>query len=77
MFKFQNTLLHKELKNRLLQAKEDNVITNINIDELTEIIFALIDGSYYYLGMFEQHDEKYEKQVELYITYCLSLFTFK
>lgn len=69
--------LHKELKNRLLQAKEDNVITNINIDELTEIIFALIDGSYYYLGMFEQHDEKYEKQVELYITHCLSLFTFK
>jgi AcrR family transcriptional regulator len=69
--------LHKELKSRLQQAKEDNVITNTNIDELTEIIFALIDGSYYYLGMFEQHDEKYDRQVELYITHCLSLFTFK
>lgn len=63
---FKNT--YKHLKGVYNKQKRDSVITNTNIDELTEILFALIDGSYYYLGMFDQHDEKYEKQVELYVT---------
>lgn len=68
--------LHDALYENLQQAKQDGIITNDNIAELTEILFALIDGSYYYMGMFEEKDEKYQKQLDIYINHCLGLFTF-
>ncbi len=68
--------LHDVLREELNQARTNGVIHNTNIDELTEIIFALIDGSYYYLGMFEQGKEAHQKQQEIYINHCLSLFNY-
>ncbi len=68
--------LHEALHKNLQQAKDHGIIANDNIDELTEILFALIDGSYYYMGMFEENDEKYQKQLEIYINYSLQLFNF-
>lgn len=68
--------LHDALYENLQQAKKDGIITNKNLAELTEILFALIDGSYYYMGMFEENDEKYQKQLDIYINHCLGLFTF-
>jgi AcrR family transcriptional regulator len=69
--------LHDALYKNLQQAKQDGIITNDNIVELTEILFALIDGSYYYMGMFEENDEKYQRQLDIYMNHCLELFTFK
>ncbi|MBC9796612.1 TetR family transcriptional regulator [Sinomicrobium weinanense] len=73
---FRNYLesLHRVLYDKLKEARAGGVICNENLEELTEIIFALIDGAYYYLGMFTDREQAYEKQVNLYIKHTLSLF---
>lgn len=69
--------LHGVLKGKLNEAFENNLISNDNIDELTEIIFALVDGAYYYLGTFQNTGADYEKQVGIYIKYTMKLLSFK
>lgn len=69
--------LHAVLRDELHQAYANGIICNTNIDELTEIIFALIDGSYYYMGMFNPEDETHGKQQTVYINHCLSLFKYE
>lgn len=68
--------LHAVLREELEQACQNKVICNTNIEELTEIIFALIDGAYYFMGMFDRNDETHQKQQQVYITHCLSLFKY-
>ncbi|MCK0191702.1 TetR family transcriptional regulator [Arenibacter sp. F20364] len=68
--------LHLVLKENFNQAKANKVISNTNIDELTKIIYALIDGAYYYLGVFDQNDEIHQRQQQIYIDHCLSLFKY-
>lgn len=68
--------LHDVLREELNQARINGIISNTNIDELTEIIFALIDGSYYYMGMFEQGKEPHQRQQDIYVNHCLSLFKY-
>ncbi|TSE10516.1 TetR family transcriptional regulator [Aquimarina algiphila] len=69
--------LHNVLKNRLLDARNNGIIVNTNIDELTEIIFALIDGAYYYLGTFTDNRKEYEKQVTIYMNHVKQLIEYK
>ncbi|MGS2763981.1 TetR family transcriptional regulator [Sinomicrobium sp. M5D2P9] len=66
--------LHAVLYEKLLEARSNGVIDNENLEELTEIIFALVDGAYYYLGMFTAKSDAYEKQVEVYVKHAMSLF---
>lgn len=68
--------LHAVLREELDLACQNKVICNTNIEELTEIIFALIDGAYYFMGMFDRNDETHQKQQQVYITHCLSLFKY-
>ncbi|MAZ28929.1 MAG: TetR family transcriptional regulator [Cytophagaceae bacterium] len=68
--------LHLVLNEKLAKARELNVIKNDNIDELTEIIFALIDGAYYYLGLFDENNPAYRRQENLYINYAIKLLDF-
>lgn len=75
-FKCYLLQLHAVLRRELDQAYQNKVIFNTNITELTEIIFALIDGAYYFMGMFDRNDETHQKQQDLYITHCLSLFKY-
>ncbi|MEL4308286.1 TetR family transcriptional regulator [Joostella sp. CR20] len=65
--------LHEVLKAKLVEAHQNGVIKNNNIDEVTEVIFALIDGGYYYLGLFNENEESYKKQVNIYVTYAVNL----
>lgn len=67
--------LHEVLYEKLKEARNSGVIRNENLEELTEIIFALVDGAYYYLGMFTTKEGAYEKQVDLYVNHALSLFS--
>ncbi len=65
--------LHEVLRSKLYEARENNVIANTDIEEATEIIFALIDGGYYYLGLFKEEETAYKKQVQLYVSYAMQL----
>lgn len=76
-FKLYLEALHRVLEKKLAEAYTHHVIRNENINEVTEIIFALVDGAYYYLGMFDQKEESYQKQVNLYIKYAINLLEFK
>ncbi|MGS2740410.1 TetR family transcriptional regulator C-terminal domain-containing protein [Sinomicrobium sp. M5D2P17] len=66
--------LHAVLYEKLLEARANGVICNEDLEELTEIIFALVDGAYYYLGMFAAQSDAYEKQVRVYVKHTMSLF---
>lgn len=68
--------LHIILEKQLTEAKENNLIKNDNIKEVTEIIYALIDGAYYYLGLFEEDDENYKNKLNLYQKYAFDLLQF-
>lgn len=68
--------LHIILEKQLMEAKANNLIKNDNIKEVTEIMYALIDGAYYYLGLFEEEDKKYKNKLALYQKYALELLQF-
>jgi AcrR family transcriptional regulator len=68
--------LHTILEKQLIEAKGNNLIKNDNIKDVTEIIYALIDGAYYYLGLFEENDKKYKNKLILYQKYALDLLQF-
>jgi AcrR family transcriptional regulator len=68
--------LHIILEKQLTEAKENNLIKKDNIKEVTEIIYALIDGAYYYLGLFEENDENYKNKLKLYQKYAFKLLQF-
>lgn len=65
--------LHEVLRDKLHEAYKNEVIKNDDINEVTEIIFALIDGGYYYLGLFNEKEESYKKQVDIYSSYAINL----
>ena len=68
--------LHIILEKQLMEAKENNLITNDNIKEVTEIMYALIDGAYYYLGLFEENDKNYKNKLTVYQKYAFELLQF-
>ncbi|WP_062060868.1 TetR family transcriptional regulator [Aquimarina longa] len=75
-FKSFSETLHNVLREKLFDAKNNAIISNTNIEELTEIIFALIDGAYYYLGTFTENEEEYEKQVTIYRNHVQQLIKY-
>jgi AcrR family transcriptional regulator len=75
-FKAYLEALHNVLREKLDEARKHDIIVNENIDELAEVVFALIDGAYYYLGTFHQSGEAYHRQVSIYLKYTLALFEF-
>ncbi|MCL5245568.1 TetR family transcriptional regulator [Cellulophaga sp. 20_2_10] len=76
-FKSYLQALHSVLNKKLTEAKENDVIGNTDINEVTEIIFALIDGAYYYLGLFNEKTEDYKQKEAVYIKYALNILEFK
>lgn len=61
--------LHKALFLILSEAQQHKVINIKNIAETTEIIFALVDGAYYYLGMFEESEDLYNQKITLFLNH--------
>ncbi|RXG29859.1 TetR family transcriptional regulator [Leeuwenhoekiella marinoflava] len=76
-FKAYLIQLHEVLYKKLEEAVAFDVIVATDLKELTEVIFALIDGAYYYLGMYNEHDLIYKKQVAIYVKYSLRLLDFR
>lgn len=75
-FKSFSKSLRQVLKSKLISAKQHDVIFNADINELNEIIFAMIDGGYFYLGTQIDNTEIYTKQSAIYSKHVLSLMKF-
>lgn len=75
--KFQIFLqaLRNVLKEKLLMAKKNGIISNNNINDITQLIFAIVDGAYYRLGNCT-NEETYERIIKLYRTYSLQMLYF-
>ena len=76
-FKSYLQQLHQVLQEKLKTALDNDVIKNENLNEVTEVIFALIDGAYYYLGMFDESGSIYREKVNLYVKHSLGLLDFR
>lgn len=61
--------LHDSLRNMLIEAlrkaKKNGVITISNERQTAEIIFALVEGAYYYLGMVDSKAD-YNRKIRVY-----------
>ena len=64
-FKELHDSLRTILKQSLLEAQKRNLIPEGDIDKLTEVIFALLEGAYYYLGLVSNKEE-YNLKVDYY-----------
>lgn len=71
-FKKLHDQLHQRLKEVLDQACENGILFSTNTGELSENIFALVDGAYYYLGMVDD-DEVKEKRIAIYQKLALEM----
>ena len=55
-----------------MDAQKSEIIKFENIDNQTEIIFALLEGAYYYLGLVDDKKE-YNIKVEYYKQHVLEI----
>lgn len=75
-FKTHHAELRKVLEDKLNRAYEQGVIKNKNISEITNIIFVLLDGAYYSLGVFIDDKTTYQQHEKRYLNHALSLIEF-
>lgn len=71
-YKSLHDSLRTMLKKGLDEAEKNGIIRNNNHVEISETIFAVLEGAYYYLGM-SSSSEEYDKKMELYKSYVLDL----
>jgi AcrR family transcriptional regulator len=64
-FKQLHDSLRSIFKESLMDAKYSEVIHCDNLEVLTETIFAIVEGAYYYLGLVD-NTEEYEVKVNYY-----------
>ncbi|SED22852.1 DNA-binding transcriptional regulator, AcrR family [Tenacibaculum sp. MAR_2009_124] len=75
-FKAHHEELIKVLQLKLSEAVLGGVLRNQNIERLTRVIFALVDGAYYTLGVFIKEELEYNKRVMLFSSHAKSLLKY-
>jgi len=75
-FKELHDSLRSILKQSFIDAQENDIIKLENMDILTETIFALLEGAYYYLGLVDDKNE-YNLKVELYKQHVTEILQIK
>ncbi|ETN95332.1 transcriptional regulator, TetR family [Zhouia amylolytica] len=62
--------MHQSLRNYLTEvikeAQTDNVVEVENAKETAELIFILVEGSYYYLSLYDASTPVYEEKIKRY-----------
>ena len=74
-FKQLHDTLHVTLKKALDEAVENGVLDHPNTRELSNHIFAMVDGAYYYLGLVDDREE-IEKRLASYKRLAISMLEF-
>lgn len=60
----------------LMNCFNKGIILNADIHKTSHILYALIDGAYFQLGVHVDHEESYNKESQLFIDHALSLLEF-
>ena len=74
-FKDMHDKLRSLFRDALEEAKEAGVIRNTNMQELSEKIFFVLEGAYYYLGMVEDNEE-YNYKMNMIKNHIYSMLNF-
>jgi AcrR family transcriptional regulator len=64
-FKDVHLYLRQQLDQRILEAKNQNVIDIESPEETAELIFVIVEGAYYYLSFYYDKDN-YQEKLQLY-----------
>ncbi len=75
-FKSHHEELIKVLRLKLSEAVLGGVLKNQNIEELTRVIFAIVDGAYYALGVYVNDEIEYNKRVKPFSSHAKSLLKY-
>ncbi|CAM1365428.1 TetR family transcriptional regulator [Tenacibaculum xiamenense] len=75
-FKFHHEELIKVLRLKFSEAVLGGVLKNHDIEDLTRVIFALVDGAYYTLGVFVKNESEYNKRVKVFSSHAKSLLKY-
>ncbi|MGV8135123.1 MAG: TetR family transcriptional regulator [Mangrovibacterium sp.] len=75
-YKKMHEVLHEMLLNSLRQAAANHIVPDENIEEKVTIIFSIVDGAYYFVGMMSDKKEIQAKE-KLYKKYVLELLGLK
>ena len=75
-FKQLHDSLREILKQSFIEAHYNGIIEDNNIEKLTETIFALLEGAYYYLGLVTDKEE-YNLKVEYYKQHVIEILQIK
>lgn len=59
-----DTLISK-FRESLKEARDNNIIKVDDLDEIAEVIFSMVDGAYFSLGM-EKNSDELDKRAEIY-----------
>lgn len=76
-FKNLHDSLRAFLTEIIQEAKKENIIDVKDPKETAELIFILVEGSYYYLSLFDTRSEEYNAKIKSYKATALSLLNFK
>ena len=68
--------LRDVLEKILRSCYNNGIIDNDNIPKTTNMLFALIDGAYFKLGVYRD-DKTYDEEVQPYIDHALTLFKYR
>jgi len=74
-YKELHDTLISRFRDSLKEAHDNNIIKVDNLDETAEVIFSMVDGAYFSLGM-ENSSDEIEKRAEIYkkhVKYMLKL----
>lgn len=76
-FKELHDSLRFYLAEVLKEANDQNVINIENPKKTAELIFVLVEGTYYYLSLFNSTDKEYHENLTTYKDMALKLLNFK
>ena len=76
-FKELHVLLRKFLEEVIQEAKQNGIVDVVSPKETAELIFVLVEGSYYYLSFYNINDKEYKDKLAFYKKTALNLLEFK
>lgn len=76
-YKEMHQSLREYLSEVIKEAQKADILYVENPKETAELIFILVEGSYYYLSLYEQNDKEYRTKIERYKKAAIELLNLK
>lgn len=75
-FKSLHDLLRQQLIHSFTEANKNNITSIEHVEQTAEIVFAIIEGAYYYLGLAENKKE-YDQKLDWYKQHVMGIINIR